>query len=73
MIDVVTQSLVSHHIAVAGGVARHSWTPLRYTWPSELDLMARLAGLRPHARWQDWDRTPFTAESHRHVSVWIRD
>lgn len=70
VIDVVTQSLVSHHITVVDGVARDGWTPLRYTWPAELDLMARLAGLRLRDRWQDWDRTPFTTESHRHVSVW---
>jgi SAM-dependent methyltransferase len=42
----------------------------RYAWPSELDLMARLAGLRPAYRWQDWERTPFRDESTAHVSVW---
>jgi hypothetical protein len=39
-------------------------------WPSELDLMARLAGLELRERWGDWDRSPFTAESTKHVSVW---
>jgi hypothetical protein len=44
--------------------------PFRYAWPSELDLMARLAGMRLRDRWSDWHRTPFTFESTSHVSVW---
>ncbi|WP_327391598.1 hypothetical protein OG533_00275 [Streptomyces sp. NBC_01186] len=43
---------------------------LRYCWPSELDLMAQLAGMRLRERHTDWDRTPFTAASRRHVSVY---
>jgi SAM-dependent methyltransferase len=43
---------------------------LRYCWPSELDLMARLAGLRLRERHQDWQRTPFTGDSRAHVSVY---
>lgn len=43
---------------------------LRYIWPSELDLMARLAGMRLRERFTDWDRSPFTAASRRHVSVY---
>ena len=45
---------------------------LRYAWPSELDLMARLAGLRLRDRWSDWRRSPFTSESRSHVSVYER-
>ena len=45
---------------------------LRYVWPSELDLMARLAGLRLLDRWADWRRSPFTSESRSHVSVYGR-
>jgi len=44
--------------------------PFRYVWPSELDLMARLAGMRLRDRWEDWSRRPFTGESSQHVSVW---
>jgi hypothetical protein len=44
--------------------------PFRYVWPSELDLMARLAGLTLRERWSDWDRAPFTSDSTTHVSVW---
>lgn len=40
------------------------------TWPSELDLMGRLAGLRLRDRWAGWDRAPFTAGSGRHISVY---
>jgi SAM-dependent methyltransferase len=43
---------------------------LRYAWPAELDLMARLAGLRLLHRWGDWDRRPFDDSSTRHVSVY---
>ena len=65
--DVLAQRLVSHH-ALPGrpfGRSHH-----RYAWPAEYDLMARLAGLEPHARWADWHRRPFTADSESHVSVW---
>ena len=45
---------------------------IRYAWPSELDLMARLAGLRLRHRWGDWRRGPFTAGSGSHISVYER-
>jgi hypothetical protein len=44
--------------------------PFRYVWPAELDLMARLAGMRLRERVGDWDRRPFTGASPKHVSVW---
>jgi hypothetical protein len=44
--------------------------PFRYVWPSELDLMAQLAGLRLRERWAGWNREPFTTDSRSHVSVW---
>lgn len=44
----------------------------RYAWPSELDLMARIAGLRRHDRWAGWNREPFVAASRSHVSVYGR-
>ena len=68
--DVVNQGLISHHYAVEHGRLRQQSTPFRYVWPAELDLMAELAGMSLRERWADWDRTPFTAESGRHVSVW---
>jgi SAM-dependent methyltransferase len=66
--DLVTQGLTSHHYDPKRGT--YSTFPGRYIWPSELDLMARLAGLQLRERWADWDRTPFTAASTKHVSVW---
>jgi SAM-dependent methyltransferase len=68
--DVVDQQLVSHHFTATDGGIRHRRIPFRYVWPSELDLMARLAGLRLRHRWGDWRGSPFTAESRSHVSVW---
>jgi hypothetical protein len=68
--DPVEQKLVSHHFTSTEEGIRHEWIPFRYVWPSELDLMARLAGLRLRHRWGDWSGAPFTAESRSHVSVW---
>jgi SAM-dependent methyltransferase len=68
--DVVGQGLVSHHYTVTDGRLDVVSMPFRYVWPAELDLMARLAGLTPVARWADWHRRPFTADSRAHVSVW---
>lgn len=69
--DLLTQSCASHHYHHdPDGTVRSGVGHFRYAWPSECDLMARLAGLEPEARWADWDRTPFTATSPSHVSVW---
>ena len=68
--DVARQGLVSHHYRNRDDAWRQISMPFRYVWPSELDLMARIAGLRLRDRWADWDRSPFTSESTKHVSVW---
>jgi SAM-dependent methyltransferase len=68
--DVATQGLISHHHELVDGVWRSDSTPFRYVWPSELDLMARIAGLAPVERWGGWRREPFTRDSTSHVSVW---
>jgi SAM-dependent methyltransferase len=68
--EVASQSLTSHHVHVVGGRIERSTFPFRYVWPAELDLMARLAGLRLRERWGSWTREPFTSESRSHVSVW---
>jgi SAM-dependent methyltransferase len=70
--DLVDQGLVSHHYSIDGDRVDVRPIPFRYVWPAELDLMARLAGLRRHARYAGWDRAPFTATSTRHVSVWAK-
>lgn len=69
--DVATQRQWSHHIAfLPDGRVQRASPPFRYAWPAELDLMARIAGMRLAHRWADWDRTDFTSESTKHVSVW---
>ena len=68
--DLVAQQAVSHHFVADGSGVREMTTPFRYVWPSELDLMAKLAGMSLRDRWADWDRSPFTGESTSHVSVW---
>jgi hypothetical protein len=70
--DVAHQGLVSHHVALVDGEWTRSSIPFRYAWPAELDLMAEMAGMRLRDRWSGWDRSPFTSESTRHVSVWER-
>jgi SAM-dependent methyltransferase len=68
--DLVSQGMVSHHYWEKEGQWQSLSVPFRYVWPAELDLMARLAGLRLRERWADWDRAPFTGDSGKHVSVW---
>jgi SAM-dependent methyltransferase len=67
--DLVGQIAWSHHwVEEDGHLVRHS-APYRYVWPSELDLMARIAGFRLSDRWAGWDRAPFTSDSMSQVAV----
>jgi SAM-dependent methyltransferase len=68
--DVARQGLVSHHYRTRDGGIDEFSMPFRYVWPSELDLMARLAGMTLRERWSGWNREPFTGDSTKHVSVW---
>jgi SAM-dependent methyltransferase len=68
--DVASQGLISHHYWLVDGQLETRSVPFRYVWPSELDLMARLAGMTLRERWSDWTREPFTGDSTNHVSVW---
>lgn len=69
--DVVGQLVVSHHVRTgADGASSLVRSTHRYVWPAELDLMARLAGFTLDARYADWSKAPFTAESPGHVSVY---
>jgi SAM-dependent methyltransferase len=68
--DVASQGLTSHHIGVVDGRLESTSIPFRYVWPSELDLMAQLAGMTLRERWSGWKREPFTNDSRQHVSVW---
>lgn len=69
-IDPVRQILVSHHYQIHGDRVNVVTGAFRYVWPSELDLMAQLAGMTLEDRWADWDRSPFTADAPSHVSVY---
>ena len=69
-LDFDTQRLVSHHFNLIDGEWQRLSIPFRSVSPAELDLMALLAGMELRERWADWDRSPFTAESTKHVSVW---
>jgi SAM-dependent methyltransferase len=69
-LDVVRQLGVSHHYWVGAHRTQTFALPYRYVWPAELDLMARIGGMRLRERWSDWSRAPFTGESTSHVSVW---
>jgi SAM-dependent methyltransferase len=68
--DVAIQGLTSHHFRIVDGRVERLSIPFRYAWPSELDLMAQLAGMRLRERWSGWKREPFTSDSRKHVSVW---
>jgi SAM-dependent methyltransferase len=68
--DPVQQRLRSQHVVVRNDEVRLYPVEVRYAWPSELDLMAELAGLRLRHRWSDWNRSAFAAASEKHVSVY---
>ena len=68
--DPVTQTVQYQRMKISAAGVEMQPLPIRYAWPAEIDLMARLAGLRLQSRWGGWDRSPFTAESRMHVSVY---
>lgn len=70
--DPVTQRLEESHVHLTREGVRLFPIVTRYAWPSELDLMARIAGLRLRERWGGWEHEPFTGTSSRHVSVYGR-
>jgi SAM-dependent methyltransferase len=70
--DVAKQGLTSHHLRIIDGRVERNSVPFRYAWPSELDLMAQLAGMKLRDRWSGWKREPFSSESRKHVSVWAK-
>ncbi len=68
--DTATQIAVSHHYWTLDGILRTFSSSHRYVWPSELDLMAQMAGMTPRGRWAGWQREQFTEHSASSVSVW---
>ncbi len=67
--DMVGQISWSHHWMQVEGRLVHHAAPYRYVWPSELDLMAQLAGFRLRDRWEWWTRRPFRSDSSHQVAV----
>lgn len=70
--DPLTQQITSQHVVLGEGGVRLYPVKLRFAWPSELDLMAQLAGLELWQRWENWQRAPFTSKSQKHISVYRR-
>lgn len=70
LLDTVNQHLTSQHVVLTEQGIRFYPVKLRYVWPSEFDVMARLAGLRLRHRWESWSRSAFSAESGKHISVY---
>lgn len=68
--DIAAQIAVSHHWWLIDGQWEALSSPHRYLWPSELDLMAKIAGMTLRERWSSWQREPFTGDSTMHISVW---
>jgi len=68
--DAATQKVISQKVVITDGTVRLYPVQIRYAWPAELDLMARLAGLQLRERWGNWNREPFTSESKKHISVY---
>ena len=67
--DAATQQVISQKVVVRDGNVRLYPVQIRYAWPSELDLMAQLAGLRLRERWSSWHREFFSSESKKHISI----
>jgi SAM-dependent methyltransferase len=68
--DAANQHVTSQKVVITEGKVQLYPLEIRYCWPSELDLMAQLAGLRLRERWSNWKREPFTSESMQHISVY---
>ncbi len=66
------QIIEESHVSLSQAGIRMNPVVQRYAWPSELDLMARIAGLRLEGRWGGWHKEPFTGSSERHISVYVR-
>jgi len=71
-LDLAAQHVVSQKVILTDGSVRLYPVQIRYAYPSELDLMAQLAGLRLGQRWSNWQREPFTSESQKHISIYER-
>jgi len=69
-VDPVTQTVTAQHVYLSVDGTRLYPVKLRYAWPSELDLMARIAGLSLRNRWGSWSKAEFTKDSKQHISIY---
>nr|MBA3241745.1 class I SAM-dependent methyltransferase [Acidobacteriota bacterium] len=65
-LDAARQHVTSQKVVLTDGAVRLYPIQIRYAWPSELDLMAQLAGLRLRERWAGWRRESFDSRSVKH-------
>lgn len=72
-VDISRQLITAQHVQLSAKGMQIYPVQLRYIWPAEMDLMAKLAGLRLHNRWAGWEQSPFTAGSTRHISLYELD
>ena len=70
--DGLGQNIATQVVTITESGTRMYPISLRYAWPSELDLMAQLAGMRLRERWSGWNRQPFGARNGQHVSIYER-
>jgi SAM-dependent methyltransferase len=71
-LDPISQQVSTQHVLLGEDGLKLYPVKVRFAWPSELDLMAELAGLRLKHRWSSWDKADFTSESRNHISVYGR-
>ena len=69
-VDLARQQICSQLVVLANGGVRLYPVKLRYIWPSEMDLMAKLAGLELKHRWGGWQKQAFDSRSGKHISVY---
>lgn len=72
LLEPVTQVIHTQRITLTPGGATFLPNRLRFIHPSEMDLMARLAGLELVDRWADWEKRPFAADSTNQIAVYAR-
>jgi hypothetical protein len=70
MVELDKQVVSAQHIVLTEYGTRFYPVKIRYVWPSEMDLMARLSQLQLRERWSDWGKNQFTAESGKHISIY---
>jgi len=70
LLDPINQQITGQKVVLTGQGVQLYPLKVRFAWPSELDLMARIAGLQLFQRWENWKRSPFSSESMRHISVY---